>query len=298
MINFGRVIEIDIINAREKIEVRDLRMIFDIQDQIGDEPASGRFMIYNLNPQHRSAIRFEKLKRLDRFGSTVRLRAGYKDNLIQIHEGVIISAVNTKDGPDWITEIITSPEVSRLINAKITKDVAYPKGTLKSKIFFDLLDDLNIPVNNQEKTKTLSILGTSVIKKSWTIFASAVDALSRLSSQWREMINVRYQGNQVSFLPPGETINTIPIQINAGNLIGAVEVVDSGVKFKVQLDGNLTRHRLVSVESKTVDDLTTSGNYATINVNHRGDNREGNFVTSCLCTFPNAEKGIFRTGLK
>lgn len=298
MINFGRVVEVDIISARETIEIRNLRIIFDVQDQTGDEPASGRITIYNLNPKHRAAIRFEKLKELDRFGNTIRLKAGYINNVKQIYSGDIISAVNTKNGPDWITEIITTPEIARLLTANLTRDVPYPKGTLKADIFFDILGDLNIPVNNQEKSKILSILGTAPIKKSWTMFGSAADHLSRLSDQWRGMINVRYQGNRASLLTAGETINAIPIQINAGNLIGAIEVVDGGVKFKVQLDGDLTRNKLVFVKSETVDDLTTSGNYATTNINHRGDNREGNFATSCSCIFTNAEKGIFRTGLR
>lgn len=300
MINFGRTIEIDIESATEKIEVRNLRMIFDVQDQVGDEPAQGRITIYNLNPDHRAAIRFEKLKSLDRFGSTLTVKAGYAGvgDPTQIYQGVIISAVNTKNGPDWITEIITAPEIARLLTAVINKKQPYPAGTLKSTIFFDVIDDLNIPVNSQEKVKVLDILGFAVTKKSWTVFGSAVDVLNRLSNQWKKMINVRYIGNQVSMLVAGDSVNVIPIKINKGNLIGAVEVIDSGVKFKVQLDGGINRSKLVDVESATVDDLTTSGKYVTTLVNHRGDNRQGEFATSCTCVFPNSEKGIARTGVR
>lgn len=298
MINFGRVVEIDIASPRQMIKVRNLKMVFDVQDQVGDEPAQGRFTIYNLNPAKRAAIRFEKLKSLDRFGDTLTIRAGYQGNIKQLYEGAIISAVNNKNGPDWMTEIITAPEIARLLTAVVTKKQPYPAGTLKSAIFFDVVSDLNIPLNSQERNKVSDILGTAAIKKGWTLYGSAVDVLSRLSSQWKNMINVRYYGNKVSALVVGESVNDKPIKINAGNLIGAVEVIDGGVKFKAQLDGELNLYKLVAVDSETVDDLTTSGNYVTQMVNHRGDNRQGDFSTSCSCVFPNSEKGIFRSGLK
>ena len=297
MINFGRVVEIDIKNNRQTIEIRNLKMIFDVQDQVGDEPAQGRFTIFNLNPDNRAAIRFEKLKSLDKFGDTITIRAGYQDDIKQLYEGAIISAINNKNGPDWMTEIIAVPEIARLLTATVSRAQPYPKGTPKASIFFDVIDDLNIPLNSQEKSKVLEILGTAQIKKSWTLYGSAVDVLNRLSKQWKEMINVRYYGNKVSTLVVGESVNTVPVKINRGNLIGSVEVTDGGVKFKAQLDGELNLHKLVDVESATVDDLTTSGKYVTTMVNHRGDNRQGDFSTSCACVFPNSEKGIFRQGL-
>ena len=296
--NFGRVVEIDIESPRDTIEIRNLRMSFDVQDQVGDEPASGRFIIYNLNPEKRAALRFEKLKSLDRYGNEVTLRAGYTGNIKEIYKGTIISAVNTKDGPDWRTEIITVPEIARLLTAIVTRDTPYAKGTKKAKIFFDVINDLNIPLNKEEKNKVEEILGSATIQKSWTVFGSAVDVLSQISSQWRNMINVRYYGDKVQTLVVGESVNDDPIVINNVNLIGPVEVIDGGVQFKTQLDGNLNLHKLVRVESATVDDLTTSGNYVTQIVNHRGDNREGDFFTSCSCVFPNSEKGIFRQGLR
>ena len=298
MRNFGRVVEVDIETDREKIEIRNLKIVFDVQDQVGDEPAQGRIVVYNLNPDHRAAVRFEKLKSLNKFGGELILRAGYIDQIKELYRGTIISAVNTKNGPDWMTEILVVPEIARLLTAIVTRKQPYATGTPKSSIFFDIVNDLNIPISNPEKTKVLEILGNAAIKKPWTIFGSAVDVLNKLSKQWKEMVNVRYYGNKVSGLVAGESVNTVPVKINRGNLVGSVEVIDGGVRFKTQLNGELNLHKLVDVESETVDDLTTSGKYVTQNVNHRGDNRQGDFFTSCSCVFPNSEKGIFRSGLQ
>jgi hypothetical protein len=289
-LNFGRVIEIDIESARDKLEIRNLKMSFDVQDQVGDEPAAGRFTIWNMNPDKRVAIRFEKLKKLDRYGNVLTLKAGYGENIKQIYKGNVISAINIKDGPDWRTEIQTVSEVTRLLTAKIKRDQPYPAGIRKSAIFFDIMEDLNIPINQQERSKVQEILGDAKLQKPLTVFGSATDALSQLSKQWKKMINVRYYGDIAHSLVQGDTVNSVPIKINSGNLVGPVEPTSDGINFKTQLDGDLNLYKLVYVESATAQDRTTSGNYATVNVNHRGNNREGDFITSCNCRFPLGER--------
>ena len=292
-INFGRTIEVDILGSNKLIEIRSLRVIFDVQDQTSDDPARGKIQIYNMNQENRRSIRFEKLKQINKFGDTIKIRAGYPGNIMQVYDGVIISAINSKVGPDWITTIEAQPEIARLLSAEVSQTV-YTKGTPKITIFLNLLKDLNIQTQSTELTKIRTFFGTATISSSWTLFGSAPEVLSRLSHQWRSLINVRYQGNQVSLLPVGESLNEVPIEINKSNIIGSPSVIDSGLNFSVQMNPDITLQTLVSVESKTVDDLTTSGNYVAVNVNHRGDNREGDFITQIRGIFPNGEKGLDR----
>lgn len=293
MSNFGRTIEVDILGSNKTIKIRNLRVVFDVQDQTSDDPARGNIQIYNMNQENRRSIRFEKLKQINKFGDTIKVRAGYPENIRQVYDGVIISAINTKVGPDWITTIEAQPEIARLLSAEISQTV-YTKGTPKITIFLNLLNDLNIPTQSTELSKIRTFFGSAKISSSWTLFGSAPEVLARLSKQWRNLINVRYQGNQVSLLPVGESLNEVPIEINKTNIIGSPSVIDSGLNFSVQMNPDITLQTLVHVESETVNDLTTSGNYVAVNVNHRGDNRQGDFITQIRGIFPNGEKGLDR----
>ncbi len=294
MSNFGRTIEVDIIGSNKTVEIRNLRVIFDVQDQTSDDPARGRIQIYNMNAENRRAIRFEKLRQLNKFSDTIKIKAGYPDNIKQVYLGVIISAVNTKVGPDWITTIEAQPEIARLLSAEV-KSRTYSKGFPKGAILLELLEALNIPLPKLELEKIKATFLGATISSSWTIFGPATEVLKRFTGDhgsWRNLINVRYQGNLVSLLPAGESINAIPIRINAANLIGTPSIIDSGINFSTQLNPSITLQTLVRVESETVKDLTTSGNYVAVNVTHRGDNREGDFITQVRGIFTNAEKGI------
>jgi hypothetical protein len=284
MDNFGRVIELENKSsvADKNFTVKNLHITFDVQDQTGEEPAQGRVRIYNLPPEKRRKLRFQKLLKLDFFGDTMIIKAGYTGNVKQIYEGVSISAINRKEGPNWITDILLVPEIARILNAQIPEKDAktYPAGTPKITILLNILSAFNIPISGEERQKMLNTLGGAGIRKATTVYGSAKQALDKLSSQWRTFINPRFTGNKMIGLVPGQVLNeNNPIVIKEGNLIGTPEILDSGIRFGTRLNPDVALHKLVDIQSKTTEDLTTSGKYATVNVNHRGDNRQGDFIT-------------------
>ena len=132
--NFDRVAQISFTGV-DVNPVTDLRITFTIEKNDGDNFNKGSITIFNLPESARN-----KLARPYPIGFpmiepviTVFLKAGYKDEDVQMFSGQLVSATNVRTGPDWRTDMFVFS--------------GYFKGTIKT---------INISLADKTPAKTIS----------------------------------------------------------------------------------------------------------------------------------------------
>lgn len=111
------------------IEITDLDMTFHVKKTLKPEPNTAEVTIFNLNPDHRSAL--EQLK-----VATVLIEAGYQDGTSTLFLGDLRTGVSTREGPDYVTKLSSGDGEKKIkkARAKVTmkKGVATPAKVLEA----------------------------------------------------------------------------------------------------------------------------------------------------------------------
>lgn len=294
MENWDRVVRVEFKSWQDSssFTVQDLKIEFDIDKTSNVEPNKCFLKIYNMNPDHRGKMRFRWNLANDKYGGEIKVLAGYGSEYKQIFRGSITQATNKKVGPEWVTEVEAQTMLREMLRARINRP-EYPAGTAKINIFNDILNDLGIPMTARSKSKIREKFGSAKIKKSWTLYGSAADCLDRLSNNLPDFINIKFHDDGVDALRVGESINDTPIKIWPDRgLIGTPDVTIKGLDCKCMLRHDVHVGVLINVKSKTVASLEQTGNYVIRKVQHKGSNRDGEFVSMLSCVYPLSESNV------
>lgn len=257
------------VNPSNRVETHELRVQFDVSRGISGSPNTFSIKLYNLSPDHRSALGREL--------ETVQLEAGYVPpegggNLGIIAKGRIRDFQHDRSGSDIITTVSCGDGDAAYRRATISKTI--PKGT-------------PVPEVVEELYKELEKQGIS--KGEWK-FPDDIRTLKRPYSMCggctREL-DVLGRGNGFYWSIQNETMEVIPgdgylegmILINAQTgMIGAPTITDNGVKVKALLNPDARPNRQVKVESEVLQMNAQGDTYRISQLDFSGDNQEGEFV--------------------
>lgn len=263
--------------------IEGLRFKFQVNKLYGGNGSTAKITIYNLPERIRN-----RLARPRNMGSvpilvppidTVQLVAGYVGRSGIIHRGVVVQAINNRDGNTWMTELDCSASYEQIQNT-------YRPFSYKAEYVSVILDDLFAQL-----AFTPSAPYYSASTAAGTILAQKRQSLSG-SRPWPALVQLLDDyGLTVSFndVLPIITVEGKPMDEEAdgtlydmaNGLKGSPSITPVGVDIQVQLDPGANVAQVFRVASPALtatlartDPGAASGvKYWAQSVQHRGDTR-------------------------
>lgn len=238
------------------VSVENLYIKIEIKKLVSGKPNEGFVQIYNLADQSESQIRDK--------GTRVRVFAGHDGELPLIYDGDIRRVERDRVGVDRITTIVIGGNVQKLSEAVFNK--SYSGQTSVRQIVEDAVPGFGLDVADLDQIPTGKFLyDFSYTGKTATLLD---EILNPIGVQWFETDNF------IKFSADTTAIERVFLLSQGTGLIGSASVTEKGVKFKAVLNGRLVLNNKIKIES-----ILVNGVYKITQIIHRGDNREGEFVS-------------------
>jgi len=246
---FNRQVLFKVLLKNKTIEIRELRIKFDIKKSRTREQNKATIEIYNLNETTRANIKKE--------GVTVELFAGYADDVGLIFRGDIREVFHKKINADMITTITAGDGDNALRSSSVNLTLP-AEATLKEQV--ELLAD---KLEGIKKGKIVGIDGLEGNKRATTFVGSVREELDRLAVKYDFAYTVE---NHVFNLVRNRQHTGLGevISVESG-MIEAPIATEKGVDVKTLLNNNLKCNSLFRLESKflkrdyRVDELSFKG---------------------------------------
>ena len=277
-IRFIRNVRLTIGAGDEEVRIEDLFIKFRIRREATNTPAAGEIDIYNLNQSNETRIR-------DR-GMRVLLEAGYAGNFNPIFDGDIRRVERERVDLDRITRIHIGGNVARQAASIFIK--SYVGETLVRQIVRDGIEVLGLDAG------PLDLIPITAVETDYDYAGPTRLMLTRLLSprgiEWYEdnggVVRISKIGVTADDRPQGVTIS------EQSGMIGSPTTTDDGIRVLTLLDSRLTLDTRIRIESavlaaaasgdavnEVAEEITGNPTWKVIQVEHAGDNREGEFVT-------------------
>lgn len=232
-----------------------LRISFDVERRLSASGDTATVRIWNLSAASRAQIA-QRSMAFGRQGNIryVRIEAGYDTRSGVIFNGAVVTCINRREGPDWITEITASTAIGQALLNTVDKSWGSKAGTDVTGVVRELFEVLRYnTVTFSDKAKEI-LQGKKLTTQ--VVTGSAYEAVRRLLSSYKLVFTLNVDGAVVTL--PGYPINTDAIEITEkSGLLGTPQVKHMGASFKVALDARIHPGRLIHVESQTVIDSLT-----------------------------------------
>lgn len=236
-----------------------LRITFTISKQLTDVADTATVRIYNLNRESRKllaqrSIYLYKTAQV----RTLQIQAGYADALGALFNGGIERVTNTRQGPDWITEIKASSALSQILHNVYDKNWHSDAGTSAKTIFEEVATAAG--VGDVAYSPAALDLLTKTKLPSFSASGNAYETVRKLVKSMGLVFTV--DNGKTIVVEPSAPL-TDPSDLNAAfrvseftGLVGSPRVEDMGYEFRVLIDHNITMGLLVLVESQTLEEST------------------------------------------
>ena len=235
-----------------------LRLSFTIDKQLTDVADTATLRIYNLNRESRKALaqRSIYLYKTERV-RTLQIQAGYADNFGALFTGGIERVTNTRQGPDWITEIKASSALAQIIHNVFDRNWQSDAGT-------PAFDISKVAIKNAYGVEgdgvVYSDAARALLQKakipSFLASGNAHDTVRKLMRGLGLMLTVDM--GKVIVVQPGNPISidlTDTVTVNEfSGLIGSPMVDDMGYEFRTLIDHRISVGELVKVEAQTLEE--------------------------------------------
>lgn len=247
---FGRDVRVTVLpSGREGVEIRGLRMEFDVEKTSTSAPNSLNLKIYNLSDKTVSSI--------NRRDYSLRLEAGYQESIALLYAGDVQTVIDEWQPPDRLTTLECGDGHSVLRTSTLFESFA--AGTSARTIFERVANAMNVPlgevrgVDDRQYVSGFSAAGSA---------RTVLDTLCRrLKVRWSILDGV------LVVLPLGEaTREEIVVLSPDTGLIGSPERTDEGLRFRSLLNPKLNPGRRVRIESRSL-----TGEVVARKVRHSGD---------------------------
>lgn len=228
----------------------------EIKKLISGKPNEGFVKIFNLAESTENQIKEN--------GIRVRVLAGHDNRPVLLHDGDIRRVERDRIGVDRVTIITLGGNAFKLSNAIFNKSYA---GQVQVKqIVVDAIPTFNIEGTDIDQIPEDAFLyDFSFTGKTGDLLDKI---LNPINVQWFE------NDNFIKFSLKGQALDNVIVLNKDTGLIGSASITDKGVKFMSVLNGQITLNNRVKIESTLVN-----GVYKVVQVLHKGDNREGDFIT-------------------
>jgi hypothetical protein len=244
-------------NTGTKID--NLYTTIEIKKELSGKPSEGTVKIFNLNDSTETRIK-EKGKR-------IRVVAGYDGNDKTLYDGDIRRVERDKQSLDRVVSITLGGNVFKLTNAVFNK--SYTGAVSVKQIVMDAVPSFD-----------LSYIGIDIIPDAQLNDFSFTGRTADLLDKILRPLNVQWIEDNafIKFSLKGQPITETVFVLKSGTgLVGSPSVTEKGIKAKSLLNGLLNIGDRVKIESKRLNGL-----YKITQLIHKGDNRDGEFLTEFL----------------
>ena len=263
-------------NGTEALEIKELRIAFEITKDILGFPNLARIDIYNLNDTSRGKVKDEFTK--------ITFNVGYQNGVKQIFLGDIRNVVHARQGVDFITTIYAA-DGDRDFRESFT-NVTFSEGaTVKqivqevSKSFSEVTTGI---LDGLESTKD-KLLGTTLSGDSSTI-------LNQLGEDYD--FDWSIQDNRLETINKDEAFDDVTVVSSQTGMIGSPSITELGADVKMLLNPRILPNRQIQIQSATpeyelgnlffrgIKRTLGEGFYKVQKVVHTGDTESNDFFTT------------------
>ena len=290
--------------------IKGLRVAFQVGKTSGEGANQATIRVWNLAKGNRMAL----ARTYPRDGivadpvMTVFLAAGYKGAdrinslfvrpLPLIFGGTVLNVTNTRDGPDWITEITANTGLEQTQRA--TVEVNFSKPTNPGVILDALLAPLNVEVRKVFPVKAELAAATPV--QSFSASGRAFTEARKFSRSYGFEITIDEHGSLLVYKPQtARDPEALPSEQNiygpGSGLISSPKVTRVGVEARLLLRPEMQLLKKFYLRSKTLDQSVaseftigaTAYPYIALSINHTGDTRGDPWFTDVTGVYPDLD---------
>lgn len=248
-----------------------LRTVFRVELTTASAPNKLELDIYNLSALSRSKIK--------RTGATVKLQAGYQNNLGLLFSGDATTTTHSPIGADVITKIIAGDGETAIRGARF--EGSFGENTLISDVLLKMLGGFEAKGLNTTKAKARIAQGD--FRGAFTEFANGFAFSGPLTPEFeRQLKSVgltwSVQKGEVQILSSTETTQDTAYRLGVSSgLLGSPSIDDKGVvKLSAMMLSDLVPGKRVIVESRMV-----SKTIKLTKVVFRGDTHGDEWIADC-----------------
>lgn len=246
---FNRQVIFRVLLKSTLIEIKELRVKFEIKKTRTQEQNVSKIELYNLSETTRANIKTE--------GESVELYAGYGDDIALIFRGNIREVFHKKESENIITTI-TAGDGDRAFSSSFVNTTLEANTSLQATI-----ETLVSKLQGIKKGKIVGIEGLEGNKTATTLTGTVRDELDRLASKYDFSYTIE---NEVFNLVRNRQHTGLSevISVDSG-MLDAPIATEKGVDVKTLLNNNLRCNDLFRLESKflkrdyRIDELLFSG---------------------------------------
>lgn len=258
------------------VEIKNLFIEFEVVKEAVATPGEGFVRVYNLNENTETRIK-QKFEQ-------VRIFAGYGENTGLIFNGDGRRVERDREELNRITTVTIGGNVSKITRARVNR--SYEGQVTVRQIVTDALPSFNLDFDS------VDVIPIAATQEDFAFSGRTSDLLKKILTP----LNIYYYevDGVVGFSVIGETPEQTSIVINEfTGMVGTPSITDEGVKVKMLLNHQLNVNALVQIQSEVLDRAPNAdaqnakaseqqGVYKITKLTHKGDNREGEFLTEIL----------------
>jgi hypothetical protein len=260
----------DFVTTTEEVEIKDLRVSFDVEKQKGSEPDTCSIRIYNLAERSRALFQAKPLK--------VTLDAGYDGALERVFSGDMTWAQSVLRGVDWVTEVQVGDGARAHRHARVTR--SFEGGT-------NLRTALSYAANAMGMALPSNIAGAPELT---TQYATGVSLNGLASAELSRLLRPfgwrwKTQDGRLVILRPNESRTGEPVLIQGppdGSMIGTPEFGPPArpkakpvLRVTTLLEPSICAGARIKLESRSIQ-----GTYRVERALHSGDTHGPNWQTT------------------
>lgn len=204
------------------IRIVDLAMTFHVHRSLKPEPNTAEVTVYNLNPDHRSAL--EQVQT-----APVLIEAGYKEGTSTIFLGDLRTGISTHEGTEYITKVSSGDGEKAVKKARVK--VSLKKGTATpSKVLEAVARSLGVGEGNlKQALSQLQAAGvTNCFSEGAVITGSAFREMNAITKSFGLTWSIQDGKLQILSLKQSLDGTAIKLSKNTG-MIGSPTVDNNGV---------------------------------------------------------------------
>jgi hypothetical protein len=278
MDKFGRNYQLFVQGSDGKVLeiVLPITLEFDITRKLLGSANHGSFRIYNLNKEHRNNLRFNNFN-YSEFRS-VKLYAGYGNNLSLIFSGNVHEAWSVREGVNFITQIDCFDCGFAFINTPF--QTTFPAGTSQAQMITQIVEGMARVDPNVSKGAISNSYSNAITRANPTN-GNAPDLLNDITGKGGFFAD----NGKVNCLQNNECLQgQVPIINSASGLLGTPLFEQGILSFDILFEPRLIIGQLILLQSTT--ETNFNGSYKITAIQHRGMISPavcGDAITSVTC---------------